>query len=487
MSIPPDAETTKTPETAARVLLPAWASALLAPVIWITARLRQRFGGGDDTASPPVDETYSGELRVGNLVWVGSIVVLLFFGVLGGWATFAPLESAAIAQGVVSVDTNRKTIQHLEGGIVSAIHVRDGDIVRKGQVLVTLDATKAAATLDLLTGRYLATLALEARLVAERDGLDSVTFPEKLLKERGRSQVDEAIEGQLRIFSTRRDALLRQVAVLNQRSLQSREEIRGLTGEIKAEDRQLQLLKGEIRDVQWLVTQGLARKPRLLALQRQQAEIEGARARNVANIARAEQAITEAELRVAELRTSQLNEIAQALRQAQTDLFDLMEQKRAAEDVLKRISIRAPENGTVVGLQVHTSGGVIAPGATVMDVVPIGDKMIIDARVDPADIDVVRPGLEAQVRLTAYTQRNFVPLKGEVVSVSADRLVDEKTGIAYFRVRVVIKDDVARVLRDTPLYPGMQAEVMIVTGARTMMEYILKPFSDSFNRAFREN
>lgn len=414
-SIPPDDQTTKTPDTAVRALLPAWIRAFLAPFIWLTASLRRRFGGGDDAEAPPVDESSGGELRLGKLIGAGSIVVLLFFGLLGSWATLAPLQSAAIAQGVVSVDTNRKTIQHLEGGIVGSIHVRDGDVVRKGQVLITLDATKAAATLDLLTGRYLATMALESRLVAERDGLDAVTFPEKLLKERGRAQVDEAVDGQMRIFVTRRNALLRQVAVLKQRSLQSQEEIRGLTGEIKAEDRQLELLKGEIRDVKWLVNQGLARKPRLLALQRQQAEIEGARPRNVANIARAEQAITEAELRVAELRTAQLNEVAQALRQAQNDMFDLIEQKRSAEDVLKRISIRAPENGTVVGLQVHTAGGVIAPGATVMDIVPIGDKMIIDARVDPSDIDIVHPGLEAQVRLTAYTQRNFVPLKGEVV------------------------------------------------------------------------
>ncbi len=432
------------------------------------------------------EKSYAGDLDIKRLVMTGGGIVVGFFVVFGGWAGCAPLESAAIAPGVVSVDTNRKTIQHLEGGIVKAIHVRDGDVVRKGQTLVTLDGTKAEATLDLVRGRKLASMALEARLTAERDSLLEVTFPPELLSALDRPQVAEAVSGQRKIFSTRRDALARQVAVLNQRKAQSREEIGGLKGEIKSEERQLELLKGEIRDVEWLVKQGLARKPRLLELQRREAEVQGSTARNIAAIARAEQAITEAELRVAELRTSQLNEVAQALRQAQNDLYDLNEQARAAADVLKRIEIVAPEAGTVVGLQIHTSGGVIAPGGKVMDVVPLGDKLIIDARVDPGDIDVVRPGLEARVRLTAFQQRNFVPLKGVVDSVSADRFTDEKTGIPYFRARVVITEDPAKVMKASPLYPGMQAEVLIVTGSRTVLEYIFQPLFQSFNRAFRE-
>jgi HlyD family secretion protein len=432
------------------------------------------------------EKSYSGDLDIRRLVMAGGGIVVGFFVILGGWAGCAPLESAAIAPGVVSVDTNRKTIQHLEGGIVKTIHVRDGDVVRKGQDLVTLDSTKAEATLDLVRGRRLAGLALEARLIAERDGNPEIAFPSVLLSALDRPQVAEAVAGQRKIFSTRREALARQVAVLKQRSAQSREEIRGLKGEITSEERQLELLNGEIRDVEWLVKQGLARKPRLLELQRREAEIQGSRARNIAAIARAEQAITEAELRVAELRTSQLNEVAQALRQAQTDLFDLNEQTRAAEDVLKRIAIIAPEAGTVVGLQIHTSGGVIAPGGKVMDIVPLGDKLIVDARVDPGDIDVVRPGLEARVRLTAYQQRNFVPLKGVVDSVSADRFTDEKTGIPYFRARVAITEDPVKVMKVSPLYPGMQAEVLIVTGSRTMLEYIFQPLFQSFNRAFRE-
>lgn len=462
--------------------------AALAMIDWpaIKLRLAGLFKATPAEGEIVPEQSYSGELDIRRLVWAGTIIIGGFFGVFGGWAGLAPLESAAIAPGVVIVDSNRKTIQHLEGGIVQTIHVRDGDIVRKGQVLVTLDRTKVEASLDLVRGRRLAARALEARLVTERDGGTEISFPPELLAAGDRPQVAEAIGGQRKIFSTRREALDRQIAVLNQRSRQSQEEIGGLRGQIVAEDRQLELLKSEIRDVQWLVKQGLARKPRLLELQRREAEVQGSRARNVAAIARAEQAITEAELKVAELRTSLLNDVAQELRLAQNDLYDLNEQMRAAEDVLNRIEIVAPEAGTVVGLQIHTSGGVIAPGGRVMDIVPIGDKLIIDARVDPGDIDVVRPGLDARVRLTAYQQRNLESLKGVVESVSADRLTDEKTGAPYFRARIVITEDTAKVLKASPLYPGMQAEVMIVTGTRTMLRYIFQPLLQSFGRAFRE-
>ncbi len=432
------------------------------------------------------ERSYAGDLDVRGLIRAGGIIIGIFFGLLGGWASLAPLESAAIAPGVVSVDTNRKTIQHLEGGIVKTIHVRDGDVVKKDQVLITLDRTKAEATLDLVRGRRLAAMALEARLVAERDGASDIAFPAEFLAALEQPRVAEAVNGQRKIFHTRREALNRQIDVLNQRSRQSDEEIRGLKGEIAAEDRQLELLAGEIKDTTFLLKQGLARKPRLLELQRREAEIQGMRARNVAAIARAQQMITEAELKVAELRTAILNEVAQSLRDAQNELFDLSEQTRAAEDVLRRIEITAPEAGTVVGLQIHTSGGVIPPGGKVMDIVPIGDKLIVDARVDPGDIDVVRPGLEARVHLTAFQQRNFEPLKGRVDSVSADRLVDEKTGVPYFRARIVITDDPVRVMKASPLYPGMQADVLIVTGSRTLMRYFLDPLFQSFNRAFRE-
>ena len=223
------------------------------------------------------------------------------------------------------------------------------------------------------------------------------------------------------------------------------------------------------------------------SLQRQEAEVSGDRSRNIAGIARAEQNINETRLRVDSLRTDNLNDATQQLRQTQNDLFDLREQVRAAEDVLARTSIRAPQDGIVVGLQVHTVGGVVTAGQTVMNIVPSGDQLVVEARVDPSDIDEVRPGLDARIRLTAYTQRNFVPINGRVTSVSADRLTDDKTNAAYYKARVVVTDDPVKVMRATPLYPGMQAEVMIVTGERTMLDYFFRPLINSFHRAFRES
>jgi HlyD family type I secretion membrane fusion protein len=438
--------------------------------------------GAAPASTPPV----AAGVGVRGPVLIGFAIIVLFFGVFGGWAAVAPLQSAAIATGVVSVDSNRKTVQHLEGGIIDKILVRDGDTVKAGQVLITLDKTRPRATLDLLRGRLLASKALEARLIAERDGMAEIPFPDGMVQRAGETRVVTAMAGQQSIFDGRRKTLRNQVAILGQRTAQYREEIIGLEGQIGAEDTQLGLIAGEVRDVKVLVDKGLARRPRLLALQRQAAEIVGARARNVAAIARAEQNIIESKLRVSELKTKLTNEAVQLLRDEQNNLFDLAERIRAAEDVLNRVEIRSPLNGAVVGLQVHTVGGVISPGASLMDIVPADDRLVIDARIDPADIDVVRAGLEAQVRLTALTQRNNVPMAGRVMWVSADRLIDKTTGMPYYRAKVELIGDIRKVLGDVVLYPGMQAEVMVVTGARTALDYFLRPLLDSFNRAFRD-
>ncbi len=423
---------------------------------------------------------------VRGAIVAGSAIIVLFFGGLGVWAALAPLESAAIAPGSVSVDTNRKTIQHLEGGIVGAILVRDGETVTKGQVLIRLDVTRPLATLDLLKGRRLAAQALEARLIAERDGRTKIDFPNYLVGQGSQPKVVETLDGQTNIFRARQKAIAGQIKIQEQRIAQISEEIGGLKGQIRAENRQQELIRGEIADVKMLVGKGLARKPRLLALQRRLAEIEGSRSRNRAAIARARQSIGEARTRITEIGTRQLNEVVAELRDVQGEQFDLAERIRAAEDVLGRTDIRAPLDGTVVGLQVHTLGGVIGPGAALMDIVPSGVKLVIEANVDPTDIDVVHPGLEAQVRLTAFSMRNTKPIAGRVMSVSADRLIDERTGQAYYRVRIELIEDPAKAFEGATLYPGMPAEVMIVTGAQSALGYIFNPISSSLNRAFRE-
>ncbi len=422
--------------------------------------------------------------RIGGPVLAGAGVLGLFFLGLGGWAAFAPLESAAIAPGVVSVESNRQTIQHLEGGIVQEILARDGDNVLRGQVLLALDRTRTSADLEQLRGRQIALLAEDARLRSERDGLPDLTFSSVL--DPADPATNEAMAGQEQIFAARRDVMARQTEILNQQAAQFDEEILGLQSDIRAAQSQLSSLAEEIRDVSTLVAQGLARRPRLLELERRSAEIEGLRGRNEASIARARQARNEAELRVVELQTRMTNETVTRLREVQSELFEINERLRAARDVDQRAEVRAPIAGTIVNSRVHTTGGVVAPGAPLMEIVPRDERRIIEARVDPSDIDRIYPGLKAEVRLTALPQRHLLPLEGEVLSVSADRLVDETTGIAYFLARVVLSGGEERLPQGFVLVPGMSAEVLILTGGQTVFTYITRPLMESFNRALRE-
>jgi epimerase transport system membrane fusion protein len=424
---------------------------------------------------------------LGGVIVVGFIIIALFFGGIVGWAAFAPLGSAAIAPGVVIVDSKRKTIKHLEGGIVGEIMVRDGDVVTEGQVIVRLDDTQARASLELLRGRYRAASALLARLRAERDGMEAIIFPDALLERQEDPATREAMEGQTSIFNARREAIAGQVAILVQRVKQFEEEIVGLEGEISSQNTQLGLIGEEIHGVKTLVDKGLAQKPRLLALQREQAEIRGRRSQNQAAIARANQSIGEAELRMSELRTGMINEVVQELRDVETELYDMTERMRSAEDIMRRTDITAPIAGAIVGLQVNTLGGVISPGEPLMDIVPSGDMLIVEVHVDPGDIDVVHVGLEAQVRITAFRQRNLKPLDGVVTKVSADAITDERSGVSYYLAQIELVGDLAAALGGAVLHPGMPAETMIATGERTALDYFTKPFLLSFDRALRED
>jgi HlyD family type I secretion membrane fusion protein len=442
-------------------------------------KLARDIGGRPRDAGPA---PFTGNRRAA-LIGVAAIVV--FLGGFGTWAAVAPLESAAVAPGAVQVDFNRKTVQHLEGGIVARIMVRDGDVVAAGQELVRLDDTRARATLDLLRGRYLADRAVEARLIAERDGLDRIVFPSELKLLTG--EVETIVSGQNNIFKARRETLTTQRGILRQRIAALQAEVTGLTAKIAAQGTQLRLVAEELVDVRSLYEQGLAKKARMLALERAVAEIEGDRADNRAKVARARQQITEAELKIAELNSNALNEVLKELREVQAQLHDIGERMRAAEDVLKRTTIVAPLGGTVVGLQVYTTGGVIGAGDRLLDIVPSAERLVVEAQVDPSDIDVVQPGLPAHVRLTPFNARSTRSIGGRVASVSADKLTDQKTGQMFYRARVELDEDPKAALNGASLYPGMPAEVMIVTGARTALQYLIRPVSRSLDRAFRED
>lgn len=417
----------------------------------------------------------------------GMVMAIILFGIFGLWAVLAPIDSAAIAQGNVMPDSNRKTIDHLEGGIVSEILVKEGEVVEAGQVLVVLDDTAAKARRDLYRGQYVAALATEARLIAERDNAEEVQFPPELTEQVGDDvKVAANLDSQRRLFQSRRESLQGQTDVLQQQIKQSEEEINGLTEQITSSDRQLELLADEIKDVRFLLESGNAAKTRLLALQRRQAEIQGEKGERQAMIARAEQRINEAKIEMFNLKTRFLNEVVGELRDTQVTLSDLEEQLRAAEDVMKRIDIRAPIAGQITGLAVHTVGGVIAPGEPIMDIVPNDDRLIVEARVRPQDIDLVRPGLLARVRLLAFKVRDVPPVEGIVETVSADRFQDERTGESYFTARIEIDESQLEKLDNVELSSGMPTEVLIVTGSRSLFSYLISPIKDSFNRAFRE-
>jgi HlyD family type I secretion membrane fusion protein len=427
------------------------------------------------------------ELVLGMPLYVGLGIIFLFFCTFFGWAVFSPLESAAIAPGEVYVDTKRKTIQHLEGGIISKIMVRDGDLVEPGQVLIHLDQIQPLANLALIQGRFNAARALEYRLRAERDQLKKVVFPQELEKRRSSDpEVMDMLETQERIFRSRRKSIAGQRAILNQRIVQYKEEINGLSGQIEAQDEHVAISNQEIKALKDLVTKGLSGNQRMLELKRDLTEIKGERAKNISSIARVGQKIVETKLEIVNLDTAQMNEVVQELREVKTELYDQREKIRAVGDVLKRTDIIAPIAGTVVGLNVHTVGGVITRGEELMDIVPAGEQLIIEARVNPNDIDVVKLDLPAHVRFTAFNQRDTNPVEGKVVTISADRLSDERTGEVFYSVRIELIGDLQEALDGKALYPGMQAEVMILTGVRTPLDYFIQPITQSFNRAFRE-
>lgn len=416
----------------------------------------------------------------------GWAIIVFFMGGSVLWAANTRLDSAAIARGVVAVESNSKTIQHLEGGIVKEILAKNGDRVEAGQVLVRFDDTYARANLDLLEGQMGGALALQARLLTERDGASTISFPDELLKRAGDPKVSELMVGQVDIFESRRKRAAQQESILRERINKSGSEIVGLKAQVTAGDRQLALLGEEIAGAQSLLDKGLEKRSRVLALRRKAAEIAGNIGDFRAQIGRVGQNISELHLQLTLLRSRDQNQTAEQLQQVQAHIADLREKVYAARDVLKRTRVVAPQSGTVVDLRVHTPGGVVQPGQRLMSLVPDRDRLIVDVRVDPRDIDTVYVGMPARVRLTAFNARSNAPLEGKVVSVSADQVTDPISGVSYFTARIVPDEGGSRDIKLTSLVPGMQAEVFLVTSERTALEYMVQPIARSFNRAGRE-
>ena len=424
---------------------------------------------------------------VGRPLLAAVIIILIFFGGFGAWAVLAPLDSAALAPGRVTVASNRKTVQHLEGGIVKELLVKEGDAVAGGQILIRLDDTQARARLELLLGRYDNLLATEARLMAERVPAAGIKFPDSLTSRRDQPQVAKLLDAETALFEARRRSIEGRIRIFHKRIAQLKKEISGLAAQIAAEDDQLVLIADERSSLETLFKRGVVGKSRLLRLKREEAKLKGDRGEHLSLITKTRQRIGETELEIIDIKNNMLNQVVSGLHDTQAELVEVSERLKAAEDILVRSDIRAPQAGVVMGLNVHTEAGVIAPGQRLLDIVPEDDTLVIEAQITPNDIDVVYAGLPAHVRLTAFKQRNTPMLDGKLTRVSADSFTDERSGASYFLARVTIDAAELKKLDGRELYPGMGAEVMIKTGKRTTMDYILAPLTDSLRRAFRED
>jgi HlyD family secretion protein len=435
------------------------------------------------TSVPPVPST-----RLRSVTLAGNLLVCGFVLGLGTWSTFAPLESAAIAVGVVEAESSRKTVQHLEGGIIREILVADGDVVRAGQTLVRLDGTRADVEVQSLRGQLWDAEAREARLRSEQHGDERVLFPTELEKAAtGNPSAAAVVTSQQSIFETRRQVHQSQLAVIREKKLQVEKEIEGLKVQETAAGKRADIVRQEVATVELLVNKGLERRPRLLNLEREMADIDGRRGETAAQISRAEQVINESETALLKAENDRQNEIAQSLREAQNQIFQLRERVQVADDQLSRTEVKAPEDGVVTDLRIHTPGGVIGAGAPLMDLVPRQDRLIVTARVRPEDIDVVHLGLSADVHLLPYNQRRVPRLKGEVIHVSPDRLVDKRTDQPYYAAKIRVENQRLAELHGIRIIPGMPAQVFIKTGRSTVALYAFRPLLDSFTNAFRED
>jgi HlyD family type I secretion membrane fusion protein len=449
---------------------------------WFVKAARFIFPDDEQKYSDPAFDFLSAD----SVIRTGMIVVGVFVIGFLGWAALAPLDSALVAQGVVVVETHRKTIQHLEGGIVSAIYVTDGQKVAAGEPLVQLDDTEAKASLSLVRGQTDALAAQQARLEAERDNADKIAFPPELLARQADPKVAEAIRGEQSTFDTHRATLAKQRDIYNQRISENKRIIAGLASQQNSVEQQSQLIGQESDSVQQLYNKGLSTLPRLLQLKRQAADLGGQHGQVSEKIAQVNLDSGEDELQIVNLRNQFLNDVVKDLRDVQTKRFEALDRLHAAKDVAARLRLTAPVAGKVVGLAVHSKGAVIRPGDTVLEIVPIDDQLDVEAHVRPEDADDVHIGMTAKVNLGAYKQRRLPMITGTVTTISADRLTDQKTGQAYFNVEIAVDLNQLRDYPDIKLIPGMPVDVSLETGSRTALDYFVEPISAVFRHGMRE-
>lgn len=427
----------------------------------------------------------SRSIRLYTIAGLGTLA-LMVLGV-GGWAVTANLSGAVVGAGTVVVDGNVKRIQHREGGIVGGIRVRNGATVKAGELLIRLDDTVTQANLAMVTKQIDQLNARRMRLSAERENATVMAAP--LISPEQTTDIDSAeyIKAELALFVARKQTLDGQKAQLRQRIDQIRQENEGLIVRKNAKEEELSWIGQELFRVRSLASQQLVQFNRLAELERLRAQLDGERGQLMAEIARAATRVSETELQILQLDQDRLAEVLTELRDVDNKLAELTEQKVTAEDQLKRVDIRSPQDGIVHELAVHTIGGVIGAGETIMQIVPINDRLVVEARIQPADVDQMHVGQQAVLRFSAFNQRTTPEIAGQVKTVAADLVHNPQTGESWYTARIQIEPDEMSKLGNLSLLAGMPVEAYIKTSERTALSYLIKPFADQINRAMRED
>jgi HlyD family secretion protein len=416
----------------------------------------------------------------------GYALILLAFGVCGVWAARAPLDSAAVAQGQIEVDSRRKPVQHLEGGIVKEILIKEAQIVQKDQVLFRLEPTQARANSDMLRKQRNAALVQEARLVAELDGRPAISFPREILDRRMIPEIASAISDEERQFDERRQSIENQVRVFEARIEQTGHEIAGRDRQRAALVAQIESITGQIASVEALVEKGWYPRNRVLEQEREKSRLVGELGRAVADMARSEKQQDEARTQIEQIRQKFREDTAAALADVRIRLSDLREKVAIAGDVLTRIDIRAPMTGIVQNLRVNGIGAVVKPGDTIAELIPTAEELVVAAQVSPLDIDSVAAGQKAEIRFGSLSRRNVPTIFGRVESVSGDALMNDTTKQSYYLARVVMTRAEVPAAVAAKLMPGMPADVLIVTGERSMLSYLVEPLVNILWKGMRE-
>lgn len=449
------------------------------------AMLSKSARGSHDAAVPQPEQKVRRSISRHLMFGVG-LVAFLVVGV-GGWATVAEITSAVIAQGSVVVDSDIKKVQHPTGGIVGELRVRDGDKVAAGDVVVRLDDKATRANLAVVSKELDGLYARKARLEAEHKGAEVMQVPAELAGRLNEPEIGHIVEGEQKLFEMRRTARNGQKAQLTERTAQIEQEIEGNLAQDRANSQEIELVGKELEGARTLWKQNLMPVGRYTELERTLPRLEGVRGQLMAAVARARGQISEIRLQIIQIDRDLATEVGEQLRQAESRISELVEHRVAAEDKLQKIDIRAPQSGIVHQLAIHAVGEVITPdGAPVMLIVPDAEELMLEARVRPQDIDQIKLGDAATIRLSAFNQRTTPEIFGKVSRISADVSSDQRTGEPYYTIRLAVPDGELARLGELRLMPGMPIEAFVQTGSRTVLSHVAKPITDHLARAFRE-